>query len=529
MDVAGAASQADAAGAPTASHGSKNTETGAPVARTSPSCNRKRPSQSVSAPSQTSAAPAGSSAERGDKHGGAGGGGGGGGEGAAKKKPRLTRRQMREDPIFQQFLKFRTELNRCSATNDCPGAVAVFNALGRHPDVVCNGHMYAMMLALCAKAGDLANGRAIFSRMQTQGLQPGEVVYSSMVKLFSDAGNLTEARRMFDTFLATTSAPSSGSAPRHQSRDDPNNSKKKNQGGKGRQSNQTHAPPSDKTNPLCASALSGTGRVKLRTLVPLFQAYAEACDIAACEELRRLLPTLELDANEAILRALVDVYALKCLQQQATVETDDLSDEKREAIGRAVSGVLAEMQENILSIGEKTRASLTRWFLEASPEVGTTRCWRVGVCEPDQTGLCKESGCRLTRIYIHPAEYVELAGQIEKLVVRGSEKRARQWTSFKKFCSARAGKYDVFIDGANVGFYGQNKGGVCRINIPQIGVAVEHWVAAGRRPLIVLHRHHRLQNRNQEHLFADWERRGLLYTCEKGNNDDWYVKPCRRP
>jgi hypothetical protein len=42
------------------------------------------------------------------------------------------------------------------------------------------------------------------------------------------------------------------------------------------------------------------------------------------------------------------------------------------------------------------------------------------------------------------------------------------------------------------------------------------------RPLIVMHRHHQQQNKAHAALFADWGKRGLLYLCERGNNDDWY-------
>ena len=68
------------------------------------------------------------------------------------------------------------------------------------------------------------------------------------------------------------------------------------------------------------------------------------------------------------------------------------------------------------------------------------------MCVPNKNGFCAESSCTLRRIYISPRDYAELAGQIEKLVVRGSDKRARQWADFKKFLAARQGKQVAVVD-----------------------------------------------------------------------------------
>jgi len=417
------------------------------------------------------------------------------------KKVRLTKRQLRQDPLYQQFFKFRTELNRCSAASDCKGAVDVFRQLQQNPDVKCNVHMFGMMIALCAKAGDVANGQAIYSYMQEKGLQPNEVVYSSMVKLYGDSDDLENARATFDVFLAKVA----GNEVELQN-------KKTKKTAKGPDS--AAGDGGGKTR-----GASGGGRIKLRTLVPLFAAYSRVRNIDACQQLFQLMGDLELDPNEPIFRAMIDVFALACIDARV----HGLTPEKATYFRDSMKFILRDMKDSILSIGHKTKNSLQRWFREACPGAdGTPRPWEVGTCVPNDKGHCQESGFTLGRIHIRRSEYVTLASQIEKLVVRGSAKRERQWNAFKKFIAARSGKYDVFIDGANVGFYGQNKGGVCRINIPQIGVALEKWVELKRSPLIVMHKHHRLQNRQHEALFADWERRGLLYACEKGNNDDWY-------
>ena len=87
--------------------------------------------------------------------------------------------------------------------------------------------------------------------------------------------------------------------------------------------------------------------------------------------------------------------------------------------------------------------------------------WRTGTGEPNAKGYLRQSDCTLSRIHIASSDYQSLARQIEKLVVRGSNKRAKQWRHFKDFIASHsANKFNVFIDGANVGFYGQNKGGV---------------------------------------------------------------------
>ena len=89
-------------------------------------------------------------------------------------------------------------------------------------------------------------------------------------------------------------------------------------------------------------------------------------------------------------------------------------------------------------------------------------------------------------------------------------------------------RYDVILDGANIGYYKQNYAGApAHIDYIQIHWTVLHLQHLGYHPLIILHtRHLDFKHLNLtvevEKIVDFWRERGMLYVTPSGSNDDWY-------
>ena len=89
-------------------------------------------------------------------------------------------------------------------------------------------------------------------------------------------------------------------------------------------------------------------------------------------------------------------------------------------------------------------------------------------------------------------------------------------------------RYDVILDGANIGYYKQNYAGApAHIDYIQIHWTVLHLQHLGYHPLIILHtRHLNFKHLNLtvevERIVDFWRERGMLYVTPSGSNDDWY-------
>ena len=89
-------------------------------------------------------------------------------------------------------------------------------------------------------------------------------------------------------------------------------------------------------------------------------------------------------------------------------------------------------------------------------------------------------------------------------------------------------RYDVILDGANIGYYKQNYAGApAHIDYIQIHWTVLHLQHLGYHPLIILHtRHLNFKHLNLtvevEKIVDFWRERGMLYVTPSGSNDDWY-------
>lgn len=87
-------------------------------------------------------------------------------------------------------------------------------------------------------------------------------------------------------------------------------------------------------------------------------------------------------------------------------------------------------------------------------------------------------------------------------------------------------RYDVIIDGANLGYYKQSYAGApTHVDYDQINWAVRQLQGQGYRPLIVLHRRHidsRKIPAGARAVIEAWVKEGLLYQTPNGCNDDWF-------
>lgn len=142
-----------------------------------------------------------------------------------------------------------------------------------------------------------------------------------------------------------------------------------------------------------------------------------------------------------------------------------------------------------------------------------------------ETGIGETSKVQLSSLEINDVTQRTLGQQITSLVcgVDSESTRSRQWTAFQSWLESK-GPVDVILDAANIGYFGQNfEGG--GFNYAQIQLVVEYYQRQGKKLLIVLHASRTRPSvvpRAFQPLVEEWKTSGLMYCCEKGNNDDWY-------
>jgi pentatricopeptide repeat protein len=93
-------------------------------------------------------------------------------------------------------------------------------------------------------------------------------------------------------------------------------------------------------------------------------------------------------------------------------------------------------------------------------------------------------------------------------------------------------KYNVIVDGANVGYYKQNYiSAPGHVDYHQIDWMLRHLKYLGFRPLLILHcRHLNVQSLNLPtstiSMIESWKKSDMLYVTPSGCNDDWYWLYC---
>ena len=122
-------------------------------------------------------------------------------------------------------------------------------------------------------------------------------------------------------------------------------------------------------------------------------------------------------------------------------------------------------------------------------------------------------------------------GKKRKLGSTDQELRANHWTRFQSFLDHNKNdsdqqKFDVIIDGANVGYFQQNFTGAPRhVDYRQIDSVVQHFVRLGKKVLLVMHQrhftHHQMPQRFRP-ILHHWNQEGILFQTPAGMNDDWF-------
>ncbi len=116
-----------------------------------------------------------------------------------------------------------------------------------------------------------------------------------------------------------------------------------------------------------------------------------------------------------------------------------------------------------------------------------------------------------------------------KELVSTNDKQQRQWNKFLAWLKPRAPHFQVVVDGANVGYFvpsgSRSKHNDGLADLFQIDLIVQYYKHCGKRALVMLQSRHvnkRSLSMQSLKILRSWQEEDLLYTCERGNNDDWY-------
>eukprot|EP00752_Nemacystus_decipiens_P005171 g4693.t1 len=152
--------------------------------------------------------------------------------------------------------------------------------------------------------------------------------------------------------------------------------------------------------------------------------------------------------------------------------------------------------------------------------------WSVVECKVGTDGRCENCGEVLRSVDLSKEDEERLLQQIEELVCT-NEQRTKQW---KGFCGwlQRRGKerYNVIIDGANLGYYKQAAS--CQdelADLQQVDWAVRKYEEQGKKPLVVLHSRHLVEkwlSDESREILKRWKEAEIIQSCAPKNNDDWY-------
>ncbi|CAM9700192.1 unnamed protein product [Ectocarpus sp. 12 AP-2014] len=115
--------------------------------------------------------------------------------------------------------------------------------------------------------------------------------------------------------------------------------------------------------------------------------------------------------------------------------------------------------------------------------------------------------------------------QIEELVCT-NEQRTNQWEGFRGWLERRGKqRYNVIIDGANVGYYKACLSEGELADLRQVDWAVKKFQEEGKKPLVVLHSRHLVEKRlsdEAKEIYKRWKEADIIQSCAPKNNDDWY-------
>jgi len=271
-------------------------------------------------------------------------------------------------------------------------------------------------------------------------------------------------------------------------------------------------------------------RPRLRSYSPIVVGYAQQGKINEAFRLYDKMLAHEIEPTEVELVAL-----LKACGEARREGGREGGKEVEERFYR----VMREMQALVLEPGEGTWEAVEGWFEGVKPTAAAVAAAAAAAAEVkitrgvaiDEKGVCGGCGEILDSIDLSPQAAQELLTMVEELVLADAA-RAGDWARFKGWLEGgREGgqgppKFDVVVDGANVGYFQMNYAQAPpHVNYEQISWVVEHFLRAGKKPLLVLHARH-VDDRKVPPAYAGlvrgWRERGLLLVVPYRNNDDWF-------
>ena len=263
-----------------------------------------------------------------------------------------------------------------------------------------------------------------------------------------------------------------------------------------------------------AAKIKGKNKARLRTFAPALFAFCYSNNVKRAMEVENEIRRLEVQLTENEYRGIID----------AIVRSKDT---------KYGSYVLECMLREITWIHHSTANSLARYFetyheraLEAGGETGETPLkYKVSRdCIVDTTGLCCGCDKKLQLLDLKQGEMKTLAEKIGLLAGK-RESRNDAFGNFRRWVD-RHGPFDIIIDAANVGFFGQAKGGVFTfMQVMELHREVKmKW--PNSKPLIILHakryQHFVRTSRRNEEIMQELKKNHEIFATPPGSNDDWY-------
>eukprot|EP00960_Hanusia_phi_P014354 423812-Hanusia_phi.AAC.2 len=204
--------------------------------------------------------------------------------------------------------------------------------------------------------------------------------------------------------------------------------------------------------------------------------------------------------------------------------------------------VLEEMRHVLYAIQPELAEALRKWFVRTH-DVSTGQITNFGMCTLCQRQLgiidvqdkqlakmCEDLEAVIQMDLDGKSNSHELAAQ-DNVFRTGTPQGLRGGNHFKTFKSwlEKNGPWDVIVDGANVGYYGQS-GDQRRelvLNYLQIDRVIRSLQKReqGVRVLLVLHAQHIKKARHSAdalRMVERWLSEGIIYVTPAGMNDDWF-------
>lgn len=246
---------------------------------------------------------------------------------------------------------------------------------------------------------------------------------------------------------------------------------------------------------------------RLRTYTPALLGFCRADNVKMAMEVEGVMNRLELALTPPEYKAMLSAatrtknesygsYILECMLREVT-----------------------KIEENLAVVVEEYFNS--RHLMLEEGEAGKYKVERTKI---NADGVCSVSGKTLDKLDLKHGELMTLAEKIQGLALK-RETKGEAFMSFVGYVK-RNGPFDIIIDGANVGFFGQSKQGIFTFSQVEamLKKCKERWPES--RPLVMLHSRRVNQFVREGRKNADavdrMKRSKQLVTTPPGSNDDWY-------